>query len=176
MATEERDKEEKVHDDGSPITVGSGGGKDKDKDKDRESNISCTFRDEDYPEQGNADHHRRRFRAGGRKINTFKIRRRNGPWEDHSDVLPANGDCEITITCEGSDDDVIINGRDFGIDMNPDVYRNMGNGKHTNPNADSFISRVVVTAGGLVRYDQTFFREDDCAVCTDRVANSPSCR
>ena len=165
MSETKRYTDKGIVDDSSPITVGGGGGKDKDKDAD----VRCKFKDGDYPEaQGSPAHGRKKFRHGGWKIKTFGFSR-NGTWEDHSDLLPNGGNCTISISCEGDDDDVDINGDPFGIDMNPDTYQNEGGGVHTNPNADSFIFRVVLTGAGQILGDWPFDQDDDCEVCTDHV-------
>jgi hypothetical protein len=161
--------------DGSPITVGGGGGKDEDEDRAMtESNVSCKFEDEDFPEEGNPEHDRKKFRhKNGGKIKTFKIRT-GGSWEDHSELLPDNGDCLIAITCEGDNDDVIINGNKFGINMNPDTYKNLGKGVHENPDVNSYISHVVLNSAGQLKNFGPFSADDNCAVCTDFVAPDKS--
>jgi hypothetical protein len=181
MATEETQtkRDDKHIFDDSPITVGGGGGKKKDKDKDKdtlESNVRCTFNDDDFQEEGNPDHGRKKLRhKGNGKIKTFRLRLR-GNWTDHSDLLPAPGNCTIVISCSEQDDDVIINGNKFGIDINPNTYVNVGDGVHRNPDAASFITNVVLNIGGqLTTFHGPFSEDDDCAVCTDHMPNSTHC-
>ena len=174
---DEKHKDNHIADDGSPITVGGGGGKNKDKDKDKdkfESNIGCTFKDADYPEEGHPDHGRKKFRhKDSGKIKTFKIRSR-GDWRDYSGSLPQNANCTIGISCEGQNDDVTINGNKFGIDMNPETYLNVGGGLHRNPNPASFITNVVLNIGDQLQNLGPFDEDDDCEVCTDFVAPDKS--
>lgn len=179
MARDEDQKDKHHLDDGSPITVGGGGGKNKDKDKDKaediESNVRCVFKDGDYLQtQPGVGHGKKKFRHNGWKIKTFKIRN-NGTWEDHSDLLPNTGNCTIVIRCEGDDDDVIINGSDFGIDMDPETYQNAGSGVHRNPNADSYISRVDLLGPGQSLGSWQFVQDDEAMVCTDHMPNSKYC-
>jgi hypothetical protein len=175
METEEtktkRDDKRKV-DPGSPITVGGGGG--VGGEDVTELNMSCVFKETDYPEPaGNPG--KKRFRRAGWRIRTFKISTKDGI-VDHSDLLPQNGNCIIEVHCEGDNDDVTINGNNFGIDMNTGTYQKDSEGiVHRNPNPDSYISRVDLTAPGKNLGSWFFSQQDNCAVCTDYISNSAAC-
>lgn len=168
MHTDDQQKE-KPRDEGSPITVGGGGGLD-DKRKTR-MNVRCKFEAGDYPEpMGNPG--KKSFRHNGWQIMTFKIRA-SGETRDLSDLLPENGNCIVSIFCKGHDDDVTINGKHFGIDMDTRTYPE--DHDHTNPNAESYIERIFLLAPGKELGHWDFNEDDDCAVCTDHIPNSPNC-
>ena len=175
MTTEQTNTNQKEHgeivDEGSPITVGGGGG--IGENKVTQSNMSCVFKETDYPEPpGNPD--KKEFRHPGWQIMTFKIGTNAGV-VDHSDLLPDNGNCIIVIHCEGDRDDVTINGKHFGIDMDTRTYRkDLDPTVHTNPNADSFISRVDLITPGKNPESWFFNQDDNCAVCTDHVPDGCS--
>lgn len=159
--------EKKMLEEGSPIMVGGGGGTGDDDVAD--DNISCTFKNADYPEAGRTGN-KTEFRHPGWKIRTFKISAK-GNVDDYSDRLPENGNCFIVVSCRGRDDDVVINGDAFGIDMNTATYEGPN---HRNPNAESFIYRVDLMVLGRDPESWFFERRDKCAVCTDHVSPAES--
>ena len=160
--------------DGSPITVG-GGGRFGDP-KATGMKISCVFKETDYPEPaGNPG--KKPFRHPNWQIKTFKISTKDGI-ADHSDLLPQNGNCSVLIEFSGGKKEAIsINGKDFGIDMDTTIYQKDAAGVvHTNPNASSYISNVILSAGiAGSRNFGPFEKSDNCSVCTDHVEASTMC-
>lgn len=172
---EERDDQsserERPREEGSPITVGGGAGNPIEKER---RYLSCKFKDGDFPEEGEPDKGRHKYRhKGSGKIQFLKVRRR-GRWDDHAKKLPSNGDCEIIISCKGDDDDVTINGQKFGIDMNPGTYKIVDGLKHTNPDAGSYITYVGLRDLNTNQLEELgdFSEADDCEVWTDHVKPS----
>jgi len=170
MSTEEPQAERHTDppDDGSPITVGGGGGFVREKNR-------CTFDEDDYPDPEPGGNPKKKiFQHAGWQIRTFKIHTTLRGTEDHSGLLPLNGDCEIEVRCKSSGDDVTIisDAKGFGIDMDTSTYRDKPTlTVHENPDETSYVYEVELKGKRKWKFD----RVAECTVCTDHIENSPNC-
>jgi hypothetical protein len=188
MNTQDQDKEkDKGHEkhnkligDGSPIMVGGGGGMGGDNGEATrvklEGNIGCIFDEEAFPDPDPHHPGLKLFKRADSTIETFKIWTTTHGCQDFSGRLPADRDCTIRIHCRGDRDDVTIQGKDFGIEMDTRTYEKLGDPTlHRNPNGNSYIYFVELLHQGNETDHWNFDKRDDCFVCTDYMQNSTHC-
>jgi hypothetical protein len=165
MGTQES-KNKDIIIEGSPITVGGGGGiGDREV---TEGNLICNFNEEHYqdPEPGNDK--KKFFKHSGWRIQTFKTYAA-GEIKDLSHLLPAEGKCEIEVHATGSRDDVTIESREsggnmeFGVHMDTRRYKKNGN-DHV-ADAPSYINKIELKGVDTWEFEES----DDCAVGVDFV-------